>query len=207
MGKTRVRIDVVAGALALGATGGGLPAASAATPDHQVLISGLDNPRQIVLRGNHELFVAETGAGGNDVCVPGPEGEACIGASSAVRRVEWHAKFRNVDSERVVTGLPSAAEGEGGSLAAGSGAIAERNGSIYSVTPYVPDELLPAGSPLAGRLGKLLVTTPGGTPTSVADVAAYERTKDPDHQGEDSNPYSLLSVGTSVLVADAGGND
>src|SRR3954464_15217476 len=207
MRKSRVRIVVVAGALALGAAGGGLPAASAAEPDHQVLISGLDNPRQIVLKGNHTLLVAETGAGGNDVCVPGPEGEACIGATSAVRRVEWHAKFRNVDSERVVTGLPSAAEGPGGSLAAGSGAIAERNGSIYSVTAYVPPELLPAGHPLAPLLGKLLVTKPGGTPAGVADVAGYEATVDPDHQGPDSNPYSLLSVGTSVLVADAGGND
>src|SRR4051812_36991548 len=106
MRKTRVRIVVVAGALALGAAGGGLPTASAATPDHQVLISGLDNPRQLVLKGGHELLVAETGAGG-DLCLPGPEGQACFGATSAVRSVEWHAKYRNVDSRRLVTGLPS----------------------------------------------------------------------------------------------------
>jgi hypothetical protein len=41
----------------------------------------------------------------------------------------------------------------------------------------------------------------------VADIAAYEGTADPDGDGADSNPNSVVSQFLRSVVADAGGND
>ena len=70
--------------------------------------SGLDNPRQLSFSG-HSLYVAEAGRGGAGPCVPSPEGgESCFGLSGAITRVNrW-------GSHRVVTGLPSLADPDGG---------------------------------------------------------------------------------------------
>lgn len=47
-----------------------------------------------------------------------------------------------------------------------------------------------------------------GNVTTVANLFAFEESRDPDRAGVDSNPFDVQSLGgTAALVADAGGND
>ena len=71
------------------------------------------------------------------------------------------------------------------------------------VTAGAPD--LPPTVP-AEQGGKLLDARPYGPINEQADVTAYEEANDPDGQGVDSNPYSVLALRGRTLVADAAGN-
>ncbi len=166
------------------------------------LADGLRNPRGLVVAPDGSLYVAEAGNGGSAPCVPGPEGgEVCFGASGAVTRLHGRT------SERIVDGLPSLAAPDG-SMAIGPQDIAiGPDGSLYvliglGADPAVRERL----DPSARRFGQLLRVQPNGTMTTVADLAAYEATHDPDGAGPDSNPYALLLDGDRFIVADAGAN-
>jgi hypothetical protein len=68
--------------------------------------------------------------------------------------------------------------------------------------PSVRDTLGPGGT----DLGKLLRIRRDGTWTSVADLAAYEASANPDEGPLDTNPYAVLARGGRQFVVDAGGN-
>ena len=166
--------------------------------------SGLDNPRQLTVTGNGDLYVAEAGVGGSSVCVPGPEGdEVCLGSTGAVTRVT-----RKGAQSRVVTGLPSLAAPDGSS-AIGPSDVEWLGGHKLAVLiglgadPAARDAMPAEGA----RLGTLQLATAGSTRTrTLADVAAYEATANPIHD-PDSNPSSMLRVGNRFVITDAGGND
>jgi hypothetical protein len=233
----RLTAPIGVGALVLGGmTWGAAPAASAgANPPAAgdgsiVVVTGLDNPRQLSFGPQDTLLIAEAGSGGA-TCVtsppaPGPPpefaGPQCGGLSGGISAVHHPEDVFGGPAPRVVDGLFSVA-GPDGSFAGGSSGVAATD---------VPDEYLvaenggPEGVPpelaaLAGsdQTGHLLVVRTGGRQQFAlpyTDIAAAEADHNPDGAQIDSNPYGVLFVdptpqdepGTDgyALVADAGAN-
>ena len=180
-------------------------AASAHGP--KVIASGLDNPRGIDLDpSTGALYVAEAGRGGPGPCIPGGEGEACLGPTGAITRIA-HGHQREV-----VRGLPSVA-GEGGAGASGPQDVDVKLlgfGSFVTglgADPALRDELGTAGAGLAS----LFHFTPFGRAYKRADLGAYEAAADPDKnepgtEGPNTNPTSVLNERRGHVAVDAGGN-
>jgi len=169
---------------------------------HVVLASGLDNPRQLQRLTGGDLLIAEAGHGGNnpDNCFGSGEDAQCIGITSKITR------FRNGHLHNVMTGLISAA-GKDGTFAVGAdGADKVPGGAYYAIETYAPRDQVPPGLP-AGQLGYLLSKVAGGKITHAGNVSGYEKRYDPDGEGFDSDPYSVLALDNQVLVADAAADD
>ena len=179
-------------------------APAAAHPDKspRVVASGLDNPRGLAVDHRGTVYVTEAGTGGTGPCIAGPEGdEICAGATGAVTKA-WHGGQR-----RIVEGLPSLAA-PGGASAIGPSDIHLRHwGGAYltvglGADPAVRDALGELG-PSFGLLHKL--SRHDGLRT-VADIAAFEATANPDGGLPDSNPHSVTTRRGRTYVVDAGGN-
>jgi hypothetical protein len=182
---------------------------SAATPSahpymspHTVLQSGLDNPRQLQMLVGGDFLVAEAGHGGNDPdnCFGSGDNRLCVGRTSKVTRV------RHGHANRVIGGLLSGASPDGTFATGADGASRRPTGPYYAIVTGGSPEQVPPGLP-GYQLGRLLARLPGGPLHSVANISAFERRNDPDGEGYDSNPYSVLALPHQVLVADAAGND
>lgn len=188
--------------------------ASGGHPHWKTVATGLDNPRLLSFSGD-ALYVAEAGRGGAGPCVPSAEGgDSCFGLSGAITRVtRW-------GSRRVVTGLPSLADPDGGGALGPSDVLVPthpgrsshrgHSGDMYVATiglgqnPAVRDSFGDAGR----ALGTVVVGSLNGGPAHVvADLAAYEARLDPDGNGPDSDPTGMTRSGGSVVVTDSGGND
>ncbi len=186
------------------------PAAYAEGPSFTTVASGLNNPRQISFGAGQTLYVAEAGQGRpGQPCTletggqKGPEGGVtCLGMTGSITQIS------NGKQTRVVEGLPSIA-GETGGGASGPADVDVRGNNIAIAmglggTP----ETRAAFGPGAADLGKILTGRIGSKLTVAADVAAYEKTNDPDKAGPDSNPTALLALDSNNwAVIDAGGND
>lgn len=195
----RLLSATLAGALLLALA----PAASAAEPVVEVVATGLDNPRGMAIGPNGYLYVAEAGRGGDLACVPGPEGdEVCGGLTGAISLVS------RAGQRRVVTGLPSLA-GRDGSQALGPSDVSfQGQGKAFVPIDLGADPAARAGLPAALRhLGWLSrINLQSGAVRFETDMAAYEAANDPDGDGPDSNPYSVVAGPSRVVVADAGAN-
>jgi hypothetical protein len=184
-----------------------VPSASATPSEPVVVVSGLNNPRQIVLvdgGAGPELLIAEAGKGGT-VIGTGDDAQS-VGLTGAISSVFNPASTVGSKPKRVVTGLLSGASPDG-TFAVGSDGVAARfsGGKIYVQITYAPPDLVPP--PVAAQSGKLLFAQHnGGVAFPAADISAVENT-DPDHQGFDSDPYAALARKDDILVADAAGND
>jgi hypothetical protein len=191
----------------------GMSSASAAPADDikdqifgkkTVVAQGLDNPRQLSLVGNGQLYIAEAGSGG-DTCLGEGEQVVCFGDSGAISQVLVPQFAENATPKRVVTGLFSNA-GPDGSFATGADGVSAASASEIYIAISAGD---PEGPqvPGAAQAGKLLRGGFLRPVTTVADIAAYETANDPDAQGVESNPYATLVIGGgTTLVADAAGN-
>lgn len=171
-----------------------------------VVVSHLNNPRQLVLVGNDELLIAEAGKGGT-IKSTGPDGEPTfVGATGSVSVVYLPQYARNTTPTRIVKGLMSAA-GPDGSFAVGSDGVAARTKrAIFVQETYAPPgTALPAT--LKAQNGRTLVAQPYHAAHPFANIARYERLHDPDHHGADSDPYAVIARQHDYLVADAAGND
>ena len=176
----------------------GLAAAQGA--ETEVIASGLRGPRGLAFGADDALFVAESGTGGAGPCTAHPIlGEACVGRSGAVTRIE------DGEQTRVVRGLPSIA---GPTEALGPHDVAPAGGGkIYvSVGLAGAPELRSEFGAKGRRLGHLLLARFGGGRDSVADLVEFEAQSNPAGGPVDSNPFGVLKDGGEVLVADAGGN-
>lgn len=164
-----------------------------------VVVDGLDNPRQLAAGPHGSLYVAESGSGGA-TCQGEGEEQACIGDTAGISKVQrpWsnHATLRTV-----VGGLTSIAGADGTFAGGVSGVGVSRDGKVYGTGAAPPELETPTGG-LAGQLFKVK----HGTAVSVADLATYEQNNDPDGQGAESNPYSVLVEKKRVLVSDAAAN-
>jgi hypothetical protein len=161
--------------------------------------SGLDNPRGLEFSHTGDLYVAESGRGGTEVCFPGPEGEACFGTSGAVTKIS-HGK-----QHRVLTGLPSVAAPDG-TNAIGPTDVTLKGGSLVFTVGLGADPAQRAQLPeSAGNAARLLRTAGNGV-RSIADLGAYEAEANPDGQAPDTNPTSVTQLRGGYAVVDAGGN-
>ncbi|WP_367321265.1 ScyD/ScyE family protein [Streptomyces sp. HUAS ZL42] len=196
---TGVALAATAGIAPAGATGGH----SGGKPEIRVIVKGLDNPRQISYDNGH-LYVAEAGRGGKRCIGEGPEGETCIGLTSAVTKVFWdQGAWKHY---RVVQGLPSGAAPDGG-FATGVDGVSALNGSLWGVETYAPPEAGVPTTPPWNTLGKLLCVSPGKARIA-ADVSAVEFKYNPHKTAVESNPYAVLALPDGrKIVADAAGND
>src|SRR5688500_11061851 len=160
------------------------PAAAHRDKSPKVVASGLDNPRGLDVDKRGVVYVTEAGRGGDLVCLPGPEGETCAGASGAVTKA-WHG-----GQKRIVEGLPSFAAPDG-SQAIGPSDIELTwwDSALLTVglgaDPAVREQV-PEIGPASGQLYKL--SRHHGI-RAVADIAGYEATANPDGGLPDSNPH------------------
>jgi hypothetical protein len=211
---TAFTLTSVSPSSAAGGRGGHQPPPPPSGP--VVIATGLDNPRQLSFDG-YDLYVAESGTGGDQGCMPGPEGdEVCFGETGSVTKVDrWGQR-------RVLTGLPSRAAPDG-SAATGPTDVAVDHGRYAVLMGLGADPAVRAGddvpdfAPLFGTLlgGKLWGghhwrARHGSHGTGwrvLADVSAHESDANPDGAQVDSNPVGLARGRFGWIVADAGGND
>ncbi len=191
---------------------------ASATPTHQprsapvVVVSGLNNPRQLSLVHDDVLLIAEAGKGGTLATIDDPEGGTQgLGYSGSVSAVFGPRWAHGQQPHRIVRGLLSAAsaeatdEGPAGSGATGPDGVSARSLSQIAV---LETTFAPATPPAAKRFdGKLLLTSPYGRIRPIADITGFENRRNPDGHEVLSNPYGVLAYGDGWLVADAAGND
>lgn len=178
-----------------------LLAPPASADDGTTVASGLNNPRHLSFSPTGDLYIAESGTGGDGPCIVGGEGAACFGLTGSVTQVHKGKQ------SRVLTGLPSVAA-EDGSNAAGPADIQVTGVKKYALSiglGAAPSERskLPSTGQMLGTLqtGKF-----GGSMSTLGDLAAYEASADPDGVGPDSNPVGITRYHGGYLVADAGAN-
>ena len=198
---------VLALATALVASAVAAPVAEAAPTGPIVVASGLNNPRGLsFLPDGSVLLVAEAGTGGPACSDGGPEGEVCVGATGSIDAITAPNTATDVAPNRIITGLLSGAGADGSAAAGPDGVSATSINSVNVIMTYAPPDVIPDGLP-GDQAGKLLKGAAYRTPKTFADITAYEVAHDPDGQGIDSNPYSVLLNGNRTLVTDAAAND
>lgn len=200
------------------ATLAALPAAARAHKSPvEVVATGLDSPRHLAFGSRGDLFVAEAGRGGSDLCFLGGEGPACMGASGAVTEID-----RRGHRFRIIGGLPSMANTPGNANGIGPHGIAVLGADQVFITnggpteprdpatgADIPRETLAESTPAADLFGRVLWIRRHRA-VEVADIWDFERRVNPDaavaNPAVDSNAVDLLFDGLRIVVADAGGN-
>jgi hypothetical protein len=197
------RSTALLGALTLLATITGVTSGTAGAQEGPVVVaSGLNNPRHVTIAPNGEIYVAESGAGGDAVCnFEHPLGTFSLGFSGSVARVVGDGSV-----ERVLTGLPSIINEEGETLGPSDIAFKGSKDFVLSIGLGGSDAFR-ASCPDGDLLGTLVTARVGRDSVKLfADVVANEAAANPDGTDIDSNPVGLLRRGGAYLVADAGGN-
>ena len=111
------------------------PAAAATTTSVDVVATGLDSPRHLAFGSRGDLFVAESGRGGNGPCFIGGEGPACMGATGAVTKIDRWGR-----QSRIAEGLASYANTPGNDNAIGPHGITVLGANRVFVTNGGPTE-------------------------------------------------------------------
>ena len=214
----RVRHAVMSLVLAGGIAVAGLPALTAAqdatpmaspesmgpppAPDYATVVAtGLANPRGLFVDADGNLWIAESGIGGDGPCAMGPEGnEECMGESGGITKVSADGT-----QERVLDALASRAAKDGSS-ATGPNDVAVLENQIYVLMGYGGDPATRVDLGTEDELGWLMVDDGTGL-KPVADIAGYETISNPDGMAFDANPYSLVPAAEgAMVVSDAGQN-
>jgi len=180
-------------------------AAEAAPYRSESLVTGLRNPRGLVVTPDGRLLVSEAGSGGpasSGQCITsGANNQLCFGATGALGIFDPSTS----SYQRRLEGLPSlaSAAGEEGS---GLSDLTYDGLNLLGVISFGgnPNQLSSSGSALFGQL--VAIDLAAGTITPRASISQYELANDPDFNGLNSNPYALAVLGTKTLVTDAGGN-
>jgi hypothetical protein len=169
-----------------------------------VVASGLNNPRGLNFSPNGDLYVAEAGSGGSQLCFSSEEtGDLYFGFTGSVTKIDMSTGAQT----RVVTGLPSnAAEDGTGALGPHDVAFQGMGNAYVTIGFGNPPSLRTAGCPASLGMASLMRFNPSGRTTYVADLGTYEQNADPAGEGPDSDPYGLLPMGGRTIYTDAGGN-
>ena len=205
MSKAAVRMFWVASAVivALMAMSGAIP--RAASPDIEVIATGLMNPRGLTFGPEGALYVAEAGRGGAGPCVTGNTGTVCYGATGAITRID---PVEPGNQTRILTGLPSVAAQPAGAAALGPhdvGFLGRGYGWVtigFGNNPALRAQLGANGV----KFARLLRFLPNGRFEFAEDLGEYEATENPDGGLADTNPYGIAVLPSRTLYTDAGGN-
>jgi hypothetical protein len=192
-------------ALAAGVALAAGTAADAAPYRSESLVTGLRNPRGLVIAPDGRLLVSEAGLGGPANAGPcilsGAGNQLCFGATGALGSFDPSTG----SSARPLVGLPSlaSAAGEEGS---GLSDLTDDGLNLLGVISFGsdPTQLSSSGSALFGQL--VAIDLAAGTITARASISQYELVNDPDSNGLNSNPYALTVLDSEAWVTDAGGN-
>jgi len=182
----------------------------------EVIATGLDNPRGLTVRYD-TLYIAQSGKGGDGSlgCLEeGAEGGAvCLGDTGKVSSLKLAT---NAAVKDLLTGLPSIAgapesDDPGGSASGPSDVSIDGVGQVWLTiglggTRTLAEQAFPGQSALTDILGTEGKIS-GGKYVKRGDPAGFEEANDPNGDGADTNPNSLVTTGGgSVFVADSGGN-
>jgi hypothetical protein len=185
------------------ATAGGEVQSS--STDIEVIAEGLSEPRGLGFGpGRRELYVAESGEGGDGPCAEHPVlGEACFGKSGAITRID-HKGVKTVVKN--LGSIAGAIEGFGPHDVSVHG-----RRIMFSTGAVGPPELRAQfGRDAEKSLGHLLASeTKGhrrGNVNRIADLVQFEADANPAGGPVDSNPFGVLAQGKWTYVTDAGGN-
>jgi hypothetical protein len=174
---------------------------TAAAPTATVVLSGLDNPRGVIVRPTGSAYVAEAGTGGS-TCQGTGQDASCYGFTGKITKLQHGGAVSTF-----VGGLISLA-GSDGSFAVGVDDVAAANdyNMDFIATSAGPDGISPKAD---AQLGNLLRAQAHQKPHSVGDTDDVEFGFDPDGQGADSDPYGVAEGPGAAyqVVADAAGND
>lgn len=175
-------------------------------PQPAVVVSGLDNPRQLAWDSSGGLLVAEAGHGSYGkpgTCFTGPEGKSCVGRSGKISRIAHPATAVSGKPDRIGRGFLSAASPDG-TFAVGSDGVSQGpSARVYVQETHLPRKVLVSQGISTHQNGKLLTL---GKRT-IANISAYEFRHNPDNEIVDTDPYAVLSLRNHQLVADAAGDD
>lgn len=186
--------------LALSGVGGGYAsAAPASQASGTVLARGLVSPRGITMGDDGNLYVAESGSGGDQVVKVGQgdqQSEVRLGLTGQVSKIAPDGT-----KTVVASGLPSAISPEG--EAVGPEGILYTNGALWVTTTGASE-----GVPTRPNDGSVLKINPqSGAVQNIANIQSYENANNPDGFIKDCDPYGLaLGQDGQLYVADAAGN-
>ena len=182
-------------------------------PVGEVIASGLNSPRGIDVDAQGNVYVAESGVGG-DNCVSTLAGEGegdselCFGTSGQVTMIDADG-----NQSVALDDLTSFEFGEGEFIGPQDVTLSADGSGFLVVTMGLGADPSDRGSigEAAGDLGWIVGGMPGGSAQAFVDVAAYEGLEnpdggDPEEGGIDSNPYSLVDLGFAGVVSDSGAN-
>jgi len=184
-------------ALVVGLAIAGIPSVAAAGT---VVAGGLANPRGLVITDDGTIYVAEAGLGGAEMFTAPPYPPSTRGMTGRVTKIAPGGA-----KTTVVANLPSLSlGGQGNAFVLGPAGLIMANGALWLATGAMPN-----GYPTAPNAASLLRIDPqtGGV-AQVADLAAFERTNNPDTFELTADPYGVaLGADGNFYVADAGAND
>lgn len=175
-----------------------------------VVTDGLNNPRNFDWDSNGNIYLTESGAGGDGNggvnCIPSPSAQyipLCSGKTGSVVRITPDGQ-----KQQLLPNLTSLALVPSGEQAAGPADFKfDSNGNAYLLTGLAGDPSNRDTVLGASDLGKLYkVDLNSGALTSLADFAQYETANNPDGSDIINNPYAFTIKGDSAYVIDGGGN-
>lgn len=176
--------------------------AESGTVTSEVLLTGLADPRFVVVDGS-DVYFTESGIGGEEpVFIPSDE-ETPVSMAGQTGKVSKLSADGSVTE--IAANLMSYTFGAAGEIVGPAGLALDGEGSVYVAVgapgPFVAD------MPRTGEEGVLLkIDIETGDSTVVADLIEWEINENPDPMTIDSNPYGMSLVDGVAYIADAGGN-
>lgn len=168
----------------------------------EVLLTGLQDPRFVVVDGS-DVYFTESGIGGEEpIFIPADEENpiSLAGPTGKVSKLGADGTVIEISSD-----LMSYTFGAAGEIVGPAGLALDGEGFVY-VAVGAPGPFVET-MPRTGEEGVLLkIDIETGERTVVADLIDWEITQNPDPIVIDSNPYGMSLVDGVAYVADAGGN-
>lgn len=174
----------------------------------EVLLSGLRDPRFIVVDGT-DVYFTETGTGGDESLIL-PAGEGTPEPTAPVSQLGPTGKLSRYSTAdgsvtEIVSDFHSYTFGEHGEIVGAAGLALDGAGTAY-VAVGAPGPFVGI-MPRTGEEGVVYrVDLASGEKEIIADLLAWELENNPDPAAIDSNLYGLALLDGVLYVADAGGN-